>query len=39
MNKPDDFEGFQCICGEWVAVMHTECAALLGKDDDRSTWR
>lgn len=25
----DDFQGFRCICGEYVVAMHQECRALL----------
>lgn len=26
----DEF-GFVCICGQWVAVMHGECRALMSR--------
>jgi hypothetical protein len=26
-----DAYGFQCICGEMVAVMHTECRGLMSQ--------
>jgi hypothetical protein len=29
----EDFLGFRCICGQWVAVMHKECKALLTEED------
>lgn len=29
----DDFEGMVCICGEQVVQMHSDCRALMTRDE------